>query len=148
MDFLAPFFIWLKAIHVVAVISWMAGLLYLPRLFVRHATHGSAGSEISEVFKIMESKLFHVIMVPAMITAWICGILMIASGIPDVMSLWFLVKLICVIGMTIFHEWCNKRLVEFAEDRNTRTSRYYRFANEVPTILMIIIVIMVIVKPF
>ncbi len=148
MDFIAQFYLWIKAIHVMAVIAWMAGLFYLPRLFVRHVTHAPIGSEMSEVFKIMENKLYRVIMNPAMMTAWICGILMIASGVTDFLAPWFLVKFVFVIAMTIFHIWCKKRLVEFAEDSNTRSSRHYRFANEVPTILMIVIVIMVIVKPF
>lgn len=148
MEFLAPYFDWIKALHVMAVISWMAGIFYLPRLFVHHAETAPVGSAQSETFKMMEAKLFGVIMQPAMIVTWVCGLLMIMSGLVDWLAPWFIVKFIAVIALTGFNEWCRARLKEFARDENKRPGRYFRIANEVPTVLMIVIVIMVIVKPF
>ncbi len=133
-----------------AVISWMAGLFYLPRLFVHHAERGKVGGDISETFKMMEQKLLKVIMNPAMIVAWICGLLILVTpGVVDLSSFnWVHVKLAAVLGMTWFHHWLALRLKEFAADQNTRSGRTYRLMNEVPTVLMIVIVLMVIVRPF
>jgi len=137
---------WIKAGHLIAVISWMAGLFYLPRLFVHHAERAVTGSDMSETFKMMEMKLYSVIMTPAMIGTWVFGLLL--ASIPGVLGWWFLPKLIAVLAMTGFHGWLNARRKEFLADTNTRSGRTYRFANEVPTLLMVIIVVMVIVKPF
>ena len=137
---------WIKAGHLIAVISWMAGLFYLPRLFVHHAERAVTGSDMSETFKMMEMKLYSVIMTPAMIGTWVLGLLL--ASIPGVLGWWFLPKFIAVLAMTGFHGWLNARRKEFLADTNTRSGRTYRFANEVPTLLMVIIVVMVIVKPF
>lgn len=147
MEILAPLYLWFKALHVISVIAWMAGIFYLPRLFVRHAENQD-NANISALLKTMEDKLYRVIMTPAMLASWIFALLIIATGIPDIVSFWFAVKLIAVVSMTLFHFWCGLRLRDFASDSNQHSHRYYRFANEIPTLLMMIIVIMVIVKPF
>lgn len=150
-DILIQIYPWVKALHVISVISWMAALLYLPRLFVHHTERGgSSNSEISEIFKMMEGKLLKVIMNPAMVATWLFGLLMIATpGVIDFSAdIWFHVKFLSVILMTGFHMWLAKRYKEFCSGQNTRTGRTYRLMNEIPTILMIIIVIMVIVRPF
>ena len=148
MDWLTPYYAWIKALHVMAVIAWMAGLFYLPRLFVYHAERAPVGSELDRTFRIMEEKLLRVIMNPAMITAWICGLLMIAMGGLDFASVWGWAKLLAVIAMTAAHMWMAARRRDFALGRNTRSGRSYRIANEVPTVLMIVAVVAVIVKPF
>ena len=145
-DFLANSYLWIKAFHVIAVISWMAGLLYLPRLFVYHTT-ATKGGELSETLKIMERRLLRYIMTPAMIVSWALGVMMIA-GNPEIMKQgWIHVKLLGVVLLTAAHHglWISAR--KFANDANTRSAKFYRILNEVPTVLMIIIVIMVIVKP-
>lgn len=138
-------YLWVKAIHVIAVISWMAGLLYLPRLFVYHASV-QTGSETSETFKIMERRLLKAIMIPAMILAWALGLTMAVDG--GLFSQpWFHVKLLAVLGMTASHVFLARCKTAFAEDRNTRSQKFFRVLNEVPTLLMIVIVILVILKP-
>ncbi|WP_316013371.1 protoporphyrinogen oxidase HemJ [Roseobacter sp. HKCCA0434] len=137
---------WLKAGHVISVISWMAGLFYLPRLFVHHAERAEIGSEMSETFKMMEMKLYRVIMTPAMMATWLFGLSLVA--IPGVVGWWFAPKFIAVVAMTWFHVWLNARRKEFLADANSRTGRTYRYMNEVPTVLMIVIVVVVFVKPF
>ena len=140
---------WVKSLHIMAVISWMAGLFYLPRLYVYHAERAAAGSEMSETLKIMELKLFRVIMNPAMIVAWVCGIAMaLTPGIVDWSAIWPWIKLIMIVVMTWFHHSLGLWRKSFRDDANTRPGRYYRIANEVPTLAMIVIVIMVIVRPF
>ena len=148
MDWLAPFYTWIKALHVMAVIAWMAGLFYLPRLFVYHAETATVGSELDRTFRVMEEKLLRVIMNPAMITAWVCGALMVAMGGLDFGAVWGWAKLLAVIAMTAAHMWMAARRREFAAGQNTRSGRSYRIANEVPTVLMIVAVVAVIVKPF
>ena len=148
MDWLTPYYTWIKALHVMAVIAWMAGLFYLPRLFVYHAERAPVGSELDRTFRVMEEKLLRVIMNPAMITAWLCGLLMIAMGGLDFASVWGWAKLLAVIAMTAAHMWMAARRRDFALGRNTRSGRSYRIANEVPTVLMIVAVVAVIVKPF
>ncbi|MCF7698653.1 protoporphyrinogen oxidase HemJ [Loktanella sp. M215] len=148
MSWLIGYYDWIKALHVMAVIAWMAGLFYLPRLFVYHAERATIGSELDRTFQIMEDKLLRLIMRPAMITAWICGLLMIAMGGLDFGAVWGWAKLIAVIAMTGAHAWMAARLKDFAAGRNTRSGRSYRLANEVPTVLMIVAVVAVIVKPF
>ena len=138
--------LWLKAFHVMAVISWMAGLLYLPRLFVYHAD-APAGSPQSETFKVMERRLYRAIMRPAMIVSWVLG-LWLAWHVGWFQAGWFHAKLALVIGLTAAHEMMGRWLKAFAEDRNTRPARFFRFINEVPTLLMIGIVLLVFLKPF
>ncbi|MHA3914904.1 protoporphyrinogen oxidase HemJ [Halovulum sp. GXIMD14793] len=139
---------WIKALHVMAVIAWMAGLFYLPRLFVYHAEKGETGSELSEVLKVMELKLLRVIMNPAMVVVWLCGIIMIVT-IPELLhEPWMWVKLAAVTLMTGFHHWLALRRKDFASDRNQLAGRSYRIANELPTVLMVVIVTMVVVQPF
>lgn len=139
-------FLWIKALHVIAVMSWMAGLLYLPRLMVYHAV-AERGTVQSETFKTMERRLFQFIMRPAMIVAWLSGAAMVwLGGYWDQPWLW--VKFACVLGMTAFHEVAGGWVKAFAEDRNERGETFFRVVNEVPTALMILIVVLVIVKPF
>jgi putative membrane protein len=139
---------WIRAIHVMAVISWMAALLYLPRLFVYHC-EAEPGSPMSETFKVMERRLAGVIMTPAMIVSFAAGLSMLAINPSLVTSgAYMIVKLILVFVLLGVHLAMLRWRREFAEDRNTRPQRFYRIANEVPTALMIAIVIMIIVRPF
>jgi putative membrane protein len=139
-------YLWLKAFHVIAVIAWMAGMLYLPRLFVYHCD-APVGSQQSETFKVMERRLLKAIINPAMIATWVLGLILVWQG-GWITSGWLHAKLALVIALSAVHGIYVKRLKEFAADRNTRPTRYYRILNEVPTGLMIAIVILVIVKPF
>lgn len=148
MDFLYTLYPWIKALHVMAVIAWMVGLFYLPRLFVYHAERASVGSELDQTFQVMEEKLLRVIMNPAMIVAWVAGLVMLAMGAFDWGAVWSWVKLASVGAMTWAHMWMAARRKEFAAGQNTRTGRQYRIFNEVPTILMFLIVVSVIVRPF
>lgn len=147
-DFLLPLYPWVKALHIMAVMAWMAGLFYLPRLFVYHAERASVGSQLDQTFQVMELKLLRLIMNPAMITAWLAGLVLIAMGGFDWSAGWSWLKLAGVIGMTAAHGWMAKRRKEFAMGANTRSGRSYRLFNEVPTVLMVVIVIAVIVRPF
>lgn len=148
-DFLATAYPWTKALHLISVISWMAGIFYLPRLYVYHAEKADIGSELSETLKIMEQRLLRVIMNPAMIATWIFGIALLATpGIADWTSGWLWIKLFMITAMTGFHHSLGLWRRDFAADRNKRPGRFYRLANEIPTVLMIVIVVMVIVKPF
>ncbi len=137
---------WLKAFHVIAVIAWMAGMLYLPRLFVYHC-EASKGSIHSETFKIMERRLLKAIINPAMIVTWLLGLVLVWQGGWWTAG-WLYGKLLLVVILSGLHGVYVRRLKEFAADRNTRPARYYRILNEVPTVLMIGIVVLVIVKPF
>ena len=139
---------WIKALHIMAVIAWMAGLFYLPRLFVYHAERAKVGSELDQTFQVMEEKLLRVIMNPAMIVAWIAGLIMIGLGAFDWGAVWSWVKLASVILMTGAHGWMSVRRKEFALGTNTRSGRTYRLFNEVPTVLMLLIVVAVVVRPF
>jgi putative membrane protein len=139
-------YLWLKSFHVIAIIAWMAGMLYLPRLFVYHC-EAAKGSIQSETFKIMERRLLKAIINPAMIAAWVLGLYLAFDG-GWFTSGWLHGKLLLVIGFSALHGVLVRRTREFAEDRNTRPARYYRILNEVPTVLMIGIVVLVIVKPF
>jgi len=143
---MADYFEWFKALHVIAVIAWMAGLLYLPRLFVYHC-EAELGSDKSETFKTMERRLLRAIMNPAMIASWLFGLATAWAG--DLWGEgWFLLKLALVVALTGIHMAMARWRRDFAEDRNERSQKFYRFANEIPTALMIVIVILVIVKPF
>ena len=136
-----------KAIHLIAVISWMAGLLYLPRIFVYHAENIEF-RKISEVFKTMEKKLYFYIMTPAMILSWIFGLLLIGSiGFDQLSTYWLKTKLILVLLLTIYHFYLGACLKHFKLDINTKSPRFFRVFNEVPTILLILIIFIVIFKP-
>ena len=147
--FLAPAYPWVKALHVVAIIAWMAGLLYLPRLYVYHC-ETARGSAESERFKVMERRLLRQITNPAMIAAWTLGILLVLT--PGVIDWrrdhWWHVKLIAVLVLAGVHGEFARWRRDFLEDRNRRSARFYRIANEVPTILMLVIVFMAVAKPF
>lgn len=137
---------WLKAVHVIAVISWMAGMLYLPRLFIYHCD-APPGSEMSETFKVMEGRLLRIIINPAMIVTWVLGLWLAWQGGLFTAG-WLHAKLALVLVLSGVHAYFSGAVRRFAEDRNTVTSRQWRMWNEVPTVLMILIVILVIVKPF
>lgn len=146
-DFLISAYPWIKSLHIISVIAWMAGLFYLPRLFVYHAEKAKPGDVLSETFDVMERRLLKAIMNPAMIATWLFGILLMSTpGIVDWGSVWPWTKLISVLAMTWFHMWCGKRRKEFAAGTNTRTGRTYRLMNEVPTVLLIVIVLSVVVR--
>jgi len=148
-DLLIAFYPWIKALHVISVIAWMAALFYLPRLFVYHAERASAPGELSETFKVMERKLLKLIANPASIAAWLFGgMLVLTPGIIDWSEGWVQVKAVLVLAMTWYHHLLVRWWRAFAADRNRRSGRFYRIANEVPTLLMIGIVVMVIVRPF
>jgi putative membrane protein len=138
---------WVKALHVISVIAWMAGMLYLPRLFVYHAD-AEKGSVQSETFKVMERRLYRGITTPAMIGAYIFGLAMIFGGAVDWGSVWPWVKAVFVLALSGFHGLLGRHLRAFAEDRNAKPAKFFRLINEIPTVLMIVIVIMVVVKPF
>ena len=138
--------LWLKAFHIMAVIAWMAGLFYLPRLYVYHA-EAKAGSELSETLKVMEQRLLRIIMNPAMIAVWLTGpLLAVMQGVYG--QGWFMAKFVLVFIMTGFHGALSKWRKEFSSDGNMRPAKFYRMINEVPTVLMAVIVLLVVLKPF
>jgi putative membrane protein len=139
-------YLWIKSFHVIAVIAWMAGMLYLPRLFVYHC-ESQTGSIQSETFKIMERRLLKAIINPAMIVTWVLGLYLAWDG-GWFASGWLHAKLLLVILMSGVHGFLSKSVKVFAADKNVRPAKFYRMINEVPTVLMILIVILVIVKPF
>ena len=139
-----------KSIHLIAVISWMAGLLYLPRIFVYHseAFANNKSEDLMTTFKVMEKRLFIYIMNPAMITSWIFGILLIHTiGFNNIGFLWLQIKLIFVTLLTIYHFFLLQCLRKFTENNNSFSSKFYRIINEIPTILLIVIVLVVVFKP-
>ena len=139
-------YLWIKALHIVAVISWMAGMLYLPRLFVYHA--GAApGSAQSETFKVMEQRLLTYIMTPAMTVTWLAGIYLVLRG-QYLAAAWFHLKIVLVLAMSVMHGLLSHWARAFAHDRNTHSAKFYRIANEIPTLLLIVIVVLAVVKPF
>ena len=147
-SFLLDHYLWLKALHIIAVVSWMAGLLYLPRLFVYHAD-APAGGELSQTFKIMEARLYHYIMRPAMIATWAFGGLMLYANWDGIMAMgWMHAKLTLVIALTGIHHVFGAWRKKFEADANTRSAKFYRIWNEVPTLILILVVILVVVKPF
>lgn len=147
LDLLASVYPWTKSLHVVSVMSWMAGLFYLPRLFVYHAERVGQDGETHVLFTTMELKLFRYIMNPAMIATWIFGLaLVFTPGIVDWTSVWPWTKAASVLGMTWFHHWLGYRRKDFVAAKNSRDGRTYRLMNEVPTLLMLVIVFSVIVK--
>lgn len=137
---------WIKIAHIVSIISWMVGLLYLPRLMVYHSV-AELDSDVSETFKVMERRLLKGIMTPAMISSWIFGlILAYLSGFW--FEYWFLLKLFLIVLLSVYHMFAAGWVKEFSIDQNSHTQRFFRFANEVPTVLMILVVILVVIKPF
>ena len=136
----------LKAIHVIAVISWMVGLLYLPRLFVYHVENNSP--EASKIFKVMEKRLMKIIMNPAMIVTWASGLSVLCIlGFNSIFSLWLSIKFLLLIALSGYHVFLSKCLNDFEFDRNIRSSKFFRVINEIPTIILIIIVFLAIFKP-
>lgn len=147
-DFLSAIFPWVKSLHVMSVISWMAGLFYLPRLFVHH-TEQVTDIKTGELFQMMELKLFRMIMNPAMIATWIFGLILVFTpGIVDWSQYWPWVKVLAVLTMTWFHHWLGRRRKELIAGTCRVTGRQFRLMNEVPTGLMVVIVLMIIAKPF
>tara|TARA_Y100000741_G_scaffold347677_1_gene315212 strand:- start:359 stop:793 length:435 start_codon:yes stop_codon:yes gene_type:complete len=141
------FYLILKSLHLIAVISWMAGLLYLPRIFVYHAEN-NLNNSISSIFKIMERRLYFYIMYPAMLLSWIFGLSIIHfQGSELIQAKWFIFKILAVLILTGYHFYLGHSLRVFSEDRNNKTPRYFRIINEIPTILLIIIVFLAILKP-
>lgn len=138
---------WVKAAHVISVIAWMAGMLYLPRLFVYHSV-AEIGSDKSETFKVMERRLLRGIINPAMIATWVFGLWMIIGGWVSMSDGWLHAKLFLVLLLSGVHGMLAKYVRLFAQDRNTKSQKFFRILNEVPTVLMIGIVILVVVKPF
>ena len=140
------FYLLFKSLHLIAVISWMAGLLYLPRIFVYHseASHDSQ----KQVFKTMERKLYNYIMMPAMVLSWLFGILLIHSlGFNIFLELWMQIKIVSVLILTYYHFILGRYLQDFATGNNVRSSKFYRIINEVPTIILIVVVFVVVFKP-
>lgn len=147
-DMMISLYPWAKALHVISVIAWMAGLFYLPRLFVYHAEQVGQDGTTHEMFQTMERRLLRAIMNPAMVASWVFGLwLVFTPGIVDWSALWPWTKAASVLAMTWFHMWCAARRKEFAVAANTRSGRDFRIMNEVPTVLLIVIVVSVIVRP-
>jgi len=145
LEILSFGYLWIKSLHIIAVICWMAGLFYLPRLFVYHVEKST--NENDKVFQEMEVKLLRFIMNPALIVTWVCGILLaITPGIIDFTLIWPYLKLASVLAMSWFHHWLGMRRKDFFLGQNTLTGRQYRLMNEVPTALLVIIVVSVVVK--
>jgi putative membrane protein len=142
-------YLYVKSLHVIAIISWMAGLLYLPRLFVYHVD-AEVGSKQSETFKVMERRLMQAIMTPAMLASWVLGlVLLFVYDVVDIATDgWFHAKLLAVTMLTIYHFFLNNYRKVFAADANHRTTKFFRIINEVPTVIMIVVVIMVVARPF
>lgn len=145
--FLSEWYLVIKALHVISIIAWMAGLFYLPRLYVYHAEEVQAGSRTDAMFRTMERRLLRAIMNPAMIAAWVFGLALVATpGVVDWSMPWSWVKAASVMAMTGFHGWLAARRKDFADGRNIRSGRTYRMMNEVPTVLMVLIVFAVITR--
>jgi putative membrane protein len=146
--FIVENYLWFKALHIISVVAWMAGLLYLPRLFVYHST-ASIGSELSETLKVMERRLLFYIMKPAMAATWLFGGLMLYGNWDGIMAMgWMHAKLALVIGLTGIHHVFGAWRKKFERDENEKSAKFYRLWNEVPTLLLVVIVILVVVKPF
>ena len=140
------FYLFFKALHLIAIISWMAGLLYLPRIFVYHAE--TKNDEVKNTFKVMERRLFVYIMNPAMILSWLFGLILIHSiGIQSFSEFWLIAKIVLVILLTFYHFFLFNCLNNFSLDRNERSSKFFRVINEVPTVLLIVIIFLVVFKP-
>ena len=144
---MAEWFLWLKVIHIVSVIAWMAGLFYLPRLFVYHCGV-SPGSEVSELFKVMERRLMTAIMRPAAVASLLSGVLLFIAGGFEFLQIWVLGKLTAVLLLCVYHGALEAYLGRFARDERVRDARFFRILNEVPTLLLVIIVVFIVIKPF
>jgi len=141
------YYLLFKSLHLISVISWMAGLLYLPRIFVYHAENND-DKKISDVFKVMEKKLYFFIMTPAMILSWLFGLLLIHSiGFQQLGQKWMVLKIIFVAFLTLYHFYLGSNLNKFKNDQNIHSHKFYRLINEIPTLLLILIVFVVIFKP-
>jgi putative membrane protein len=149
LDWLALAYPWTKTLHVISMVAWMAGLFYLPRLFVHHTEQTVPGADTDALFQMMERKLYRLIMNPAMIATWAFGLaLVFTPGVVDWSAAWPYAKGAGIVAMTWFHHWCGRRRKDFVAESNTRTGRQYRAMNEVPTVLLIVIVAAVIARPF
>lgn len=149
MDFLSDYYPYIKSLHVISIVAWMAGLFYLPRLFVHHTEQVEKGSDTDRLFQMMEYKLLRVIMNPAMFATWIFGLsLVFTPGIVDWSVGWPWVKALMVLGLTWFHHWLGRRRKELAAGSCTISGKTFRLMNEVPTVLLVILVFMVIARPF
>lgn len=148
-EFLATAYPWIKALHIVSVIAWMAGLFYLPRLFVYHRERADLGSETQALFTLMERRLLKVVTTPAMLSSWIFGLLLISiPGVFDWTQAWPWIKIAAVLIMTGFHFWLAKKWKELESGSCSTTGKQFRYMNEVPAILVIVIVLMVVARPF
>lgn len=146
-DFLYALYPWTKALHIISVIAWMAGIFYLPRLFVYHAEKTSPGTELDAIYQQMERKLLRAIMNPAMIATWLFGLMLVFTpGLVDWSQVWPWTKAVSVLAMTWFHHWLGLRRKDFAAGRNRLAGRRYRMMNELPTLLLVVIVISVVVR--
>ena len=146
-DWLADNYLWTKSLHVISIIAWMAGLFYLPRLYVYHTEQTGPGTELDRVFQVMERKLLKLIMNPAMIASWVFGLMLVFTpGIVDFWALWFYTKAACVLAMTWFHMWLAAHRHDFVKGDFRLSGRRYRVMNEVPTLLMMGIVFSVILR--
>jgi putative membrane protein len=140
-------YLYIKALHIIAIIVWMAGLFYLPRLYVYHVD-AAPGSEMSETFKVMEQRLLRIIMNPALIASWVLGLILMFGYVDLATAGWLHAKLLLVVVMSGFHGYLAKCRKDFAADRNSRSARHYRLINEIPTLLLIFIVFLAVLKPF
>lgn len=148
LDFLQAAYPWTKSFHVISVIAWMAGLFYLPRLFVYHVEQVGHGGPTDQMFQTMERRLFRAIMNPSMIAAWVFGLLLVFTpGVVDWSAIWPWTKALAIGGMTWFHHWLGRRRKEFLVGPSRFTGRQFRLMNEVPTLLMVVIVVSVIARP-
>jgi putative membrane protein len=139
---------WVKALHIISVVAWMAGMMYLPRLFVYHA-ESAVGSEKSETFKVMERRLYRGIVTPAMLATWLFGLwLAFGFGVVDWSMGWMWIKAVMVIALSGVHGWYGSMLRRFRDDRNTRSHKFFRAINEIPFVIAIVIIVAVVVKPF
>ncbi len=146
-DFLIDLYPWTKAFHIMSVITWMAGLFYLPRLFVYHVEQSKSCDQIDPIFQMMELKLFRLIMNPAMIATWVFGLMLtLTPGLVDWVSIWPYTKFTAVLVLTWFHHWLGLRRKDFIKGQNIVSGRRYRLMNEIPTVMMVIIVISVVVR--
>jgi putative membrane protein len=148
-DILVSAYPWIKSLHVISVIAWMAGLFYLPRLYVYHAERVELGSDTDDMFKTMERRLIRAIMNPAMIATWVFGLgLAFTPGVLDWSAVWPWAKAASVLAMTWFHHWCSTERKRIERGETPKAGRHYRIMNEVPTLLLIVIVVSVIARPF
>ena len=147
VEFLISLYPWVKTLHIISAMSWMAGLLYLPRLMVYHTEEAEIGNKMDVTFQVMERRLYQLIMTPAMMATWLFGIILAATPyVIDWQQIWPWIKLISIILLTGFHHWLGARCIDFSRGENNISGRQYRLLNEVPTVLMIIIVASVVIK--